>query len=69
MEGDLWCLDKVDQRGEWERGWAGFVSCEEAVKGDVLGWRGGKGEGKGNLEKYIACKFRSGSVIAVGRFS
>jgi H3 lysine-79-specific histone-lysine N-methyltransferase len=54
---ELWCLDKVDERGEWGRGWTGFVSCEEAVRGDVNGWAGGKGVAKGNsLDKYIPCE-------------
>lgn len=52
----LWCIDQCDQRGEWDRGWAGFVTCEEAVRGDVKGWAGGKGIAKGSLEKYIPCE-------------
>jgi H3 lysine-79-specific histone-lysine N-methyltransferase len=46
----------VDERGEWGRGWVGFVRCEEVVRGQVSGWAGGGGEAKGRLEKYQACK-------------
>jgi H3 lysine-79-specific histone-lysine N-methyltransferase len=53
---ELWCLDKVDERGEWGRGWAGFVGSEAAVRQDVLGFAGGKGEGKVSLDKYMACE-------------
>lgn len=52
-----WCLDEVDKRGEWGRGWVGFVSCEEALRGEVSGWAGGERPAKG-LEKYVPCELR-----------
>ncbi|OCF45218.1 histone-lysine N-methyltransferase, H3 lysine-79 specific [Kwoniella heveanensis CBS 569] len=53
---DQWCLDQVDMRGEYGRGWVGFVGSEEVVRGQIYGWaggNGGNGDGK-NLEKYQA---------------
>ncbi|OXG13478.1 histone-lysine N-methyltransferase, H3 lysine-79 specific [Cryptococcus neoformans Ze90-1] len=51
----VFCWDKVDMRGEWGRGWAGFVGCDEVVKGNVQGWaNGGGGDGSRNLGKYRA---------------
>ncbi|WWC66703.1 uncharacterized protein I206_100607 [Kwoniella pini CBS 10737] len=52
---ELFCLDDVDMRGEFGRGWVGFVGCEEVLRGKVEGWAGGSnwGESKG-LEKYQA---------------
>ncbi|RSH85586.1 Nucleosomal histone H3-Lys79 methylase [Saitozyma podzolica] len=53
VDREVWCLDKTDMRGEWGRGWAGFVGSEEVTRGVVTGWAGGNAEGKG-LEKYQA---------------
>nr|XP_018266838.1 uncharacterized protein I303_00816 [Kwoniella dejecticola CBS 10117]OBR88996.1 hypothetical protein I303_00816 [Kwoniella dejecticola CBS 10117] len=52
---ELFCLHEVDMRGEFGRGWVGFVGGEEVLKGKVEGWAGGSswGESKG-LEKYQA---------------
>ncbi|WVF66181.1 hypothetical protein IAT40_000921 [Kwoniella sp. CBS 6097] len=53
---DQWCFDQVDMRGEFGRGWVGFVGSEEVVKGQIHGWAGGNGnsgDGK-NLDKYQA---------------
>jgi H3 lysine-79-specific histone-lysine N-methyltransferase len=51
----VFCPSLVDERGEYGRGWAGFVPCEEAVRGEVRGWAGGqKGSMiKGGRDKYI----------------
>ncbi|KAK8845461.1 hypothetical protein IAR55_006174 [Kwoniella newhampshirensis] len=52
---NIFCLDKVDMRGEWGRGWVGFVGCEEVVRGSMRGWAGGNaGDGLKNLDKYQA---------------
>lgn len=54
---ELFCLDEVDMRGEWGRGWVGFVGCEEVVRGNVGGWAGGNPQGgEKNLDKYQACE-------------
>ncbi|WOO77194.1 Histone-lysine N-methyltransferase, H3 lysine-79 specific [Vanrija pseudolonga] len=58
-EGDVgrsvFCPTRTDERGEWGRGYAGFVPCEHAVRGTVVGWAGGSKEGKeGEREKYQA---------------
>lgn len=54
----VFCPEQVDERGEWSRGWAGFVPGEEVVRGLRKGWAGGHGEGeKGVLDKYVACEF------------
>ncbi|WVR03485.1 hypothetical protein IAU60_000476 [Kwoniella sp. DSM 27419] len=56
----VWCLDQVDMRGEWGRGWVGFVGSQEIVRGHVTGWAGGGGSGNGSgaegkhVEKYQA---------------
>ncbi|WWC85945.1 uncharacterized protein L201_000815 [Kwoniella dendrophila CBS 6074] len=52
---ELFCLDQVDMRGEYGRGWIGFVGSEEVLKGKVEGWAGGSGWGehKGS-DKYQA---------------
>ncbi|WVQ93805.1 hypothetical protein IAU59_000883 [Kwoniella sp. CBS 9459] len=53
---DQWCLDQVDMRGEFGRGWVGFVGSEEVVRGQIHGWAGGNaisGDEK-NLDKYQA---------------
>ncbi|ORX34694.1 S-adenosyl-L-methionine-dependent methyltransferase [Kockovaella imperatae] len=48
-----WCFSQVDERGEWGRGWAGFVPSEEVVRGQRRGFKGSL-QGKANdLEKYI----------------
>jgi H3 lysine-79-specific histone-lysine N-methyltransferase len=54
----VFCPSLVDERGEYGRGWAGFVPCEEAVRGEVRGWAGGqKGSMiKGGRDKYIPCE-------------
>ncbi|KAK4686871.1 [histone H3]-lysine79 N-trimethyltransferase, partial [Tremellales sp. Uapishka_1] len=31
LDREVFCLDKVDARGEWDRGWVGFVSSEEVM--------------------------------------
>ncbi|WVQ62521.1 uncharacterized protein L199_000663 [Kwoniella botswanensis] len=54
---DLLCLDQVDMRGEYNRGWVGFVECEEVLKGKMKGWASagnGWGETSKGLEKYQA---------------
>lgn len=51
-----WCLGEVDQRGEYGRGWVGFVSCEEAMRGEVSGWGGGERPARG-MEKYVPCEY------------
>ncbi|WVQ80383.1 hypothetical protein IAT38_002488 [Cryptococcus sp. DSM 104549] len=53
---EVFCLDKVDMRGEWGRGWAGFVGCEEVVRGHVEGWAGGGG---GEGEAKMMAKYRA----------
>ena len=50
-----WTLGEVDERGEWGRGWTGFVTSEEALFGRVSGWAGGEKTG-GTLDKYVACE-------------
>lgn len=52
----LFCPQLVDARGEWGRGWAGFVECEEALRGRVTGWAGGDKESKEQRDKYQACE-------------
>jgi len=53
---DAFCLELVDERGEFARGWSGFVECEEAVRGFRKGWATGNNEsGKGVMEKYFPC--------------
>lgn len=56
----LFCPSLVDARGEWGRGWAGFVECEEALRGRVAGWAGGDKESKEQRDKYQACKLMIG---------
>jgi H3 lysine-79-specific histone-lysine N-methyltransferase len=51
-----WTLSDVDERGEWGRGWAGFVTSEEALFGRVSGWAGAEKPG-GTLDKYVACEW------------
>nr|ODN86625.1 histone-lysine N-methyltransferase, H3 lysine-79 specific [Cryptococcus depauperatus CBS 7841] len=49
----VFCWDKTDMRGEWGRGWVGFVGCEEVVRGDIGGWAGGGGgQGEKNWTRY-----------------
>ncbi|ODO01958.1 histone-lysine N-methyltransferase, H3 lysine-79 specific [Cryptococcus wingfieldii CBS 7118] len=49
----VFCWDKVDMRGEWGRGWVGFVGSEEVVGGQVEGWAGGGGgEATSKTVKY-----------------
>lgn len=60
-EGDLdrkvFCPARVDERGEFGRGYAGFVHCEDAVRGVVRGWAGGSvNNAKDPKDKYQACK-------------
>ena len=52
-----WCFGKVDERGEWGRGWIGYVPSEEVFRGVRRGWAGSQG-GKAayNLEKYVPCE-------------
>ena len=51
-------MDEVDERGEYDRGWAGFVPCEEAVRGLRRGWASwGNEGGKADLDKYVACEW------------
>lgn len=52
----LFCPSLVDARGEWGRGWAGFVECEDAFRGRVSGWAGGDKETREQREKYQACE-------------
>lgn len=66
----VFCWDKVDMRGEWGRGWAGFVGCDEVVRGNVQGWaNGGGGDGSKNLEKYRACEYLSGYMYSANCLS
>lgn len=66
----VFCWDKVDMRGEWGRGWAGFVGCDEVVRGNVQGWaNGGGGDGSKNLGKYRACEYLSGYMDNANRRS
>ncbi|WVW81966.1 hypothetical protein I302_103969 [Kwoniella bestiolae CBS 10118] len=54
---ELFCLDEVDMRGEYDRGWVGFVGCEEVLNGKIKGWASGSngwGENGKGLEKYQA---------------
>ncbi|WRT63690.1 uncharacterized protein IL334_000613 [Kwoniella shivajii] len=52
---DGFCLEEVDMRGEYNRGWIGFVGCEEVLQGGSNGWAGGGGNGQSKgLEKYQA---------------
>ena len=60
---NLWSFEKVDGRGEWGLGWAGFTTAEEAVRKDVTLWDGGKGKGAGT-EKYEPCTYLSDSILA-----
>lgn len=56
----VFCPSLADKRGEWGRGYAGFVTCEEALKGVVHGWAGGNREVKESArEKYQSCKSSS----------
>jgi len=54
----VFCPDHTDARGEYGRGYVGFVPCEEAVRGTVTGWAGGKDikETKETKDKYQACE-------------
>jgi H3 lysine-79-specific histone-lysine N-methyltransferase len=53
----VFCLDEVDERGEFGRAWTGFVGCEEVVRGVRRGWATGNDPGRGELEKYVPCKY------------
>jgi H3 lysine-79-specific histone-lysine N-methyltransferase len=52
----IWGWEEVDERGEWGRGWSGFVGCEEVMRGVRKGWAGGGEVRKGELDKYVACE-------------
>lgn len=59
----VFCPMLCDERGEWGRGYAGFVTCEEAVRGTVSGWAGGsKSKEMGTRDKYLACECAGGHV-------
>ena len=53
--GPQWCLNLVDERGEWNRGWTGFVPSEEVVRGQRRGWARSI-PSKDDLGKYIPCE-------------
>lgn len=50
-----WDLSVVDMRGEWRRGWCGFVGSDEVLRGGLKGWAGG-GKAEGSLDKYVPCE-------------
>ena len=50
-----WDLGLVDMRGEWGRGWCGFVGSDEVIRGGLKGWAGG-GKMEGTLDKYVPCE-------------
>lgn len=54
----VFCPSLTDARGEYGRGYVGFVPCEEAVRETVTGWAGGKDikESKSTKDKYQACE-------------
>ncbi len=61
---DKWCLDLVDERGEWGRGWVGFIPCEEAVRGIRKGWASGYDSKPNDMDKYLPCKLANTLVCA-----
>ena len=50
-----WCIDQCDRRGEFGYGWCGFVTSEEAMRGNVKGWAS-EGKAEGSLDKYVPCE-------------
>jgi H3 lysine-79-specific histone-lysine N-methyltransferase len=53
----VFCPRLVDLRGEWGRSYAGFVPCEDALRGVVAGWAGGEvSQAKAPTDKYQACE-------------
>ena len=66
IERDVFCLDQVDERGEFGRGWVGFVGSEEIVRGITQGWATGDAVGNAELDKYVPCEW---IMLSVGRMS
>ncbi|WVQ76370.1 hypothetical protein IAR50_006035 [Cryptococcus sp. DSM 104548] len=63
----VFCWDKVDMRGEWGRGWAGFVGSDEVVGGQIEGWAGGgRGEATGKTVKYTPFFPQTGFALEDG---